>query len=408
MATTKVYLDTRSINDRGESPLKLVITVNSRAAYLGLNARVKAEQWDPVLCKVVGHPQRNALNEYIRQRKTEVDGILIKMKMSHESDMMSATELKNRVVAILEGRPVEDTQGAFYKYFVKFTEGKKNKGTRGLYESTMRRMEAYDPSIRTRSFEDITREWLSDFDTFMAKTAPSANARNIHLRNIRAVFNDAIDEEVTVKYPFRKFKIKAAETPKRSLTVEDLRKLFSFAPEDHLVPYLDMFRLIFFLIGINCTDLYNLTSVKDGRIEYHRAKTGRFYSVKVEPEAMEIIERYRGKTHLLEFADRYSDPREWTRRMDKYLKRIGFTSIGKHGKKTVVPLFPKISTYWARHTWATIAAELDIPKETIAAALGHELGNTTTSIYINFNMKKVDVANREVIDWVVYGKKRQK
>jgi hypothetical protein len=54
------------------------------------------------------------------------------------------------------------------KYFVKFTEGKRNKGTRGLYEATMRRMEAFDPSIRTRSFEDITREWLSDFDAFMA------------------------------------------------------------------------------------------------------------------------------------------------------------------------------------------------------------------------------------------------
>ena len=61
--------------------------------------------------------------------------------------------------------------------------------------------------------------------------------------------------------------------------------------------------------------------------------------------------------------------------------------------------------YIARHSWATIAAELDIPKETIAAALGHELGNPTTSIYIDFNMKKVDEPNRRVIDWVLYGKK---
>ena len=77
----------------------------------------------------------------------------------------------------------------------------------------------------------------------------------------------------------------------------------------------------------------------------------------------------------------------------------------KHGKKTVAPLFPKLSTYWARHTWATIAAELDIPKETIAAALGHGLGNTTTAIYINFNTKKVDEANRRVIDYVLYGRR---
>lgn len=58
-----------------------------------------------------------------------------------------------------------------------------------------------------------------------------------------------------------------------------------------------------------------------------------------------------------------------------------------------------VSPYWARHTWATIAAELEIPKETIAAALGHG-GNSVTDIYINFNQKKIDDANRRVIDYV--------
>ena len=65
-------------------------------------------------------------------------------------------------------------------------------------------------------------------------------------------------------------------------------------------------------------------------------------------------------------------------------------------------MFPHITTYWARHTWATIAASLDIPKETIAAGLGHG-GNTVTDIYIDFDRRKVDEANRRVIDWVYYG-----
>lgn len=58
--------------------------------------------------------------------------------------------------------------------------------------------------------------------------------------------------------------------------------------------------------------------------------------------------------------------------------------------------------YWARHTLATIAASLDIPKETISHALGH--GNdTVTDIYIDFDKKKVDEANRKVLDYV-FGK----
>jgi integrase len=54
-----------------------------------------------------------------------------------------------------------------------------------------------------------------------------------------------------------------------------------------------------------------------------------------------------------------------------------------------------------RHTWATLAAELDIPKETISAALGHGK-KTVTDIYIQFDRKKIDEANRKVIDHVFY------
>ena len=150
-------------------------------------------------------------------------------------------------------------------------------------------------------------------------------------------------------------------------------------------------------------------AIRNGRLEYIRAKTHKQYSVKLEPEAVEIIDRYRGKDYLLEIMDSRANYIDFLRRMDKALKQIGpMERHGLGGKKTRHPLFPDLSQYWCRHTWATIAAELGIPKETIAAGLGHELGNSTTAIYINFNMKKVDVANREIIDWVVYGKKRQK
>lgn len=53
---------------------------------------------------------------------------------------------------------------------------------------------------------------------------------------------------------------------------------------------------------------------------------------------------------------------------------------------------------------STVAASLDIPRDTIAAALGHG-GNTVTDIYIDFDQRKVDEANRQVLDWVLYGKR---
>ena len=157
---------------------------------------------------------------------------------------------------------------------------------------------------------------------------------------------------------------------------------------------------MFYLIGINAVDLFGAKEIRNGRLEYRRTKTGKLYSIKVEPEAMEIIQKYKGNEHLLNIMDKYSDYRLFLVRMNASLKFIGDVINGKDGKKQIPPRFPDISSYWARHTWATIAASLDIPKETISAALGHEIGSPITSIYIKFDQNKVDEANRKVIDYL--------
>ena len=260
--------------------------------------------------------------------------------------------------------------------------------------------------LEKMAFEDVTKEWLTTFDTYMIKQSPSKNARNIHLRNIRAVFNEAIDDEITTFYPFRRFPIRNVATRKRNLKVDDFRKFINFPCEKHAQKYLDMFKLMFMLMGINAIDLCHLKEIdSDGRINFYRAKTNRLYSMKVEPEALEIINKYRGENWLLDILDRYKDYKDFTKRMNRALKLIGpVKRVGRGGKKEYEPLFPDVSTYWARHSWATIAASIDIPRDTIAHALGHG-GNTVTDIYIDFDQSKVDKANRKVLDWVLYGKK---
>lgn len=293
----------------------------------------------------------------------------------------------------------------FISYYESFVDGKTNKGTRGVYTHTLSRMRAFDPDVDSLKFEDIDLTWLTNFERFLARTA-SKNARNIHLRNIRAVFNNAIDNDITTVYPFRRFKIRPEATRKRSLSVEDLRRLFDYPVEPYAEIYRDCFKLIFMLIGINAVDLYGLTEVsRDGRVEYRRAKTHKLYSIKVEPEALELIERYRGERMLLCLADRWNDHRNFTHQCNKALQKIGEVERkGLGGKKIITAEFEGLTTYWARHTWATIAADLDIPDAVISQALGHAASNSTTEIYIRRNQRKVDEANRRVLDWVLYGK----
>lgn len=410
MATTKLYLDTRATAPGAPAPIKLSLCLHGRTTVHSIGVKVMQDQWDPVACKIVRHPKKAYLNALISQKKNEWDMALLRLAERGEGKKAgSVTALKKMILRAIEGEnPDENSSGAFVSRFRAFSESRQAEGTRTKYRETLQKILQYDPNAEEKAFEDITRQWLSGFDRFMARTAKSANTRAIHMRNIRAVFNDAIDDEITTCYPFRRFKIQTVATRKRSLSVEQLRTLMSYPCEEYQVIYRDIFMLMFFLIGINTVDLLmsKLSAVDKNRLEYTRAKTHKPYSIKIEPEAAALLEKYKGKDYLLSIMDGRMNYIDFAHRMDKALKQIGPTERhGLGGKKVRHPLFPELSQYWCRHTWATIAAELDIPKETIAAGLGHALGNSTTSIYINFNMKKVDEANRRVIDYVLYGKK---
>lgn len=281
----------------------------------------------------------------------------------------------------------------------------KKESTRLTYERTVKHIETFVSKGQTNILDEVNKAWLTAFDNYLAESNPSPNARALHFRNLRAIFNYAIDEELTANYPFRRFKIKTVKTDKRSLSVAVLRQVFTYPIEDWQEQYRDMFKLSFMLMGINFADMLNLkrSDMREGRIVFNRHKTARLYSMKVEPEARVLIEKYAGTDHLLSIMDGRKDYLQYVRQTNNALRKIGDCDrSGLGGKKTHHAICPELSTYWARHTWATIAASLDIPKETIAAALGHG-GNTVTDIYIDFDRRKVDEANRKVLDWVLYG-----
>lgn len=406
MATIKLYLDTRGCVKGNPAPVKIALTKKGSTVTHSTGVKLLPEQWDKEACKVIKHPQKLPLNNMLATLQSEWQLALVKLESEGKARRArSAAELKKMIRNTID--PQEGQQGNFVAHYKKYAATRRTPGTRDTYWQTLRRMEAFDKNLETRTFEDIDKHWLTGFEAFMEQTTHSENSRAFHYRNIRAVFNDAIDEEITTSYPFRKFKIRRAPTPKRSLTVEQLRTLATYPCEPHLVAYRDIFMLMFFLAGINAVDLFaaRRANLVNGRLEYIRAKTHKLYSIKIEPEAAELIEKYKGKNYLLFVSDNCSNYKNYLHRLGVALKNIGpVKRVGRGGKKVREPLFPNISQYWCRHSWATIAASLDIPKETIAAGLGHG-GNTVTDIYIDFDRRKVDEANRRVMDWVIYGKK---
>ena len=390
MAKCYLKLDTRRALKDGTYPVKIVVTGNSKELRIDTGVSVKEDGWNPTTRNAANRRTASLLSTLL----TRTESTVLDLRERGVFDKLTTAQLRKALTAEGHASP----QRTFLEVCEQFLHLKTGKRTREIYEATMKKVTAFDPEV---TMEGITPNWLREFSVFLGG---SVNGRAIHLRNIRAVCNYALDEELTQNYPFRKFKIPREETRKRSLPVDDLRALMAL---DDLTPqeeeYRDMFLLIFYLVGINIADLAALThdSLVDGRIEYRRAKTGRLYSIKVEPEAQAIIDKYQGEQHLLSPFDRYSSYRDYNHRLNDALKKLGPVN-GKHrnGVLTREPINPELSTYWARHSWATIAASLDIPNETIAAALGHSYGNRVTAIYINFDEKKIDAANRSVLNLI--------
>lgn len=394
----KYVQDTRREKKDGGFPIALSIRWNNKTKRIATPYSCKIDNWD--VDKQLYNskePNYQRKNIHLKEIISKVERFIIDILESREK--ISENRFYDNIIYIVKGKEIIEKY-YFVEYIEEFASTKTRKTTKEVYEYTKRKIEDFDPKC---TFETIDRSWLNKFERWMIGSGMKTNACAVHMRNIRAVFNYCIDEEYTTLYPFRKFKIKKEETRKRSLTVEQLRTLRDYPCEEYQVRYRDIFMLMFYMIGINAIDLFHAkeSDVVDCRLEYKRSKTGKLYSVLIQPEAQAIIDKYKGKKYLLNVLDEYKNYKDFLHRMGDALKDIGpMERKGLGGKKIRHPLFKDISSYWARHTWATIAASLDIPKEVISAGLGHEIGSSITSIYIDFNIKKVDDANRAVIDYV--------
>lgn len=167
---------------------------------------------------------------------------------------------------------------------------------------TAQKVSQYDA---VATFASVDKDWLDGFEKYMGEA--SINYKSINLRNIRAVFNWALDNEMTTNYPFRRYKIKSEKVAINNISLAQLRAIRDYPLDDWREMYRDLFMLTFYLCGINPIDLLSLkpSNVHNGRIRYRRAKTGRLYDIPIPEPAQEIISRYKGKKWLLCPLDTY-------------------------------------------------------------------------------------------------------
>ncbi|MBR5402898.1 MAG: phage integrase SAM-like domain-containing protein [Bacteroidales bacterium] len=405
MATLQLIHDRRGIKKASTpSTLRMMIRHKNTTASIPLEVQLAANQWNGK--EVVKHPNEKQLNAVVKKKSSDIETAFMMIALGGEEHFINATEIKESILDKLDPDRIklkekEHCGHRFVPYYLQFMERRNAKGTNEIYERALKWIRKYDLEIESKDIEQLDRKWLEGLDKAMSVTNKK-NSRSIMLRSVRAVFSHANEEGIVKTDPFIGFDLREETTVKRSMSLETLRTIRDWKVSPWQEEYRDMFMLMFYLVGINAADLFlaKKEQMVDGRLNYKRKKTGKLYSVKIQPEAMAIIEKYQGKDFLLSPMDRYNNYKNYLQHMNKALSTLGInytTSSEKKGKA----IFPQLSTYWSRHTWATLAYEIGIPVDVIGQALGHsDRQHTITMIYIRMDDKKVDEANRKVLDYL--------
>lgn len=399
MANTSIKLDTRSVKKDGTSPIVALISVGAGKSFrLPLGISISSKEWDIAKGSVKSGLNKLSYNLIIARAEASLKAKLIELDIEGRLDSIEMANLKILLKKTLHGQ-ADDNSPRIAEMFDLYMEGLQNTSTRQVYDLTKRKILEFYGDILLSS---INVAWLKDFERKLMRTYKK-NSINIQMRNLRAIINDAINRELLTNYtyPFRIYKLPKEQTAKRDLSIDDIRTIRDYDAEPEMRKYLDFFMLSFYLGGINAGDLCLLThkDYYNGRIVYRRQKTkGHPISIRVEPEAQALLDKYKGAKYLLNYCDNSSDYHTWLRRVDRKLKEFGPYTLGKHGKKLREPLYPFLSTYYARHSFATIASEdCDISLDVIGRILGHA-EKSVTDIYIHRKTKKMDEALRKVLD----------
>ena len=400
MANTKLYLDLRSKAKDGKGTILIMIIHNRTSTSISTGVRISPDEWDGT--KIRESSPNFALNVKLIDKKAKIDRDLALLFLDDKFYSLSAAEIKahiqESVVRNKSGHLVSDI---FHEYMSKPMKD----GTREVYKAALKKVQAFGgEGIR---IEALNTKWLYSFEQFLA-TRQGPNGRAIYFRCIRAICNYAFKTNIIPVYPFNNFKFRTEPTRKRSVSVELFRTFLEYPVDVCKEKYRDYFLLSFLLIGINIKDLLlaKMSQLENGRLEYIREKTHKRYSIKIEPEASTLLQKYAGTEYMLEAMEHCKHHKSFARAINEACQQIG-PEVEVSNElfpdkiiRKVDPIIPGITTYFARHSWATFAYEIGIPIDVISQALGHSMNNKTTMIYIRYDQSKVDDANRKVIDYV--------
>jgi site-specific recombinase XerD len=394
---TATILDTRKIKMDHTYPVKLRVTFERKQQYYST-------------------PYNFTDNDFER--------IMFGKKLSEDEKVLKKkiTAFENKAIDIINNLPFFTWQ-LFEKHYL-INRGAKDSinfafseyatelrktgriGTAVSYECAQNSLEKFATGLR---FADINPDFLRRYESWMLEKGNSITTVGIYLRSLRTLFNNSISEGMLTKeyYPFgkKRYEIPTANNIKKALSINDIAKIYNYKPEPESMTdrAKDYWLFMYLCNGINVKDmsLLKYENIKGEVLEFERAKTARTkrniepIRVVITSEVNSIIEKWGNKpkernTFIFPILEKGLAP-ERERQLIQQITHV----INFHMKAVAKTLgiTTDVTTYVARHSFATVLQRSGTSTEFIREALGHSNVRTTQSYLAGFE----DESKKEIV-----------
>ena len=373
------------------------------ARQINTGYRLFPSEWDgrmsEIILPVSGDARRSlllALKERMEKDIRRLESIIAGLERS------GGTYPAGRVVELFHNPPPEDSHNfmAFGKRLVEELERVGKKRTAERYTTVLNSFTRFRGRDGDIPLEDIGSTLMLEYEAWLKDKGICPNSTSYYMRNLRAVYNRAVDKELTIqRSPFKHVYTGIDKTVKRAVPLKVIRMIRDL--DLRISPGMeyarDMFMLSFYTRGMSFIDMAHLKKkdLQNGFLSYRRRKTGQQLVIRWEKCMQEIVGKYPEDSlspYLLPvlkypFKDTHKHYRNVMSGINRNLKEIA----------RLADISVPLSMYCARHSWASAAKGKNIPISVISEGMGHD-SEATTQIYLaSLDNSVVDKANAQIL-----------
>ena len=387
----------------GESPLMVRVAKGGKRTMQSLGISINPKYWDFTRNKPKPNcPNKEYIQKIILDKQRELQQRMLELN-SEQKEYTTTTLLNN------ENTKFElKTVSMFYKELIEQYTREDKCGNRLIYKGSFNSLKVFTNGKLDIPFNEIDIAWLNKYEKWLRSKGNRETTISLLFRTLRSAYNKAIKAKCARKsdYPFDDYKINKFDTStqKRAIAKTEIMEIKNCQPTEGKGQYIELSRDIFMFSylcgGINFTDIANLTveNITNGRLHYVRQKTGKRITIGLCEEAIAILTKYENgiNGYLFPILDKavHKTAQQKQNRIHKILIKV---NANLKSLANQLGIEANLTTYVARHSFASVLKKSGTSIAIISEALGHS-DLTTTQIYLDsFDNEQIDNAMKNLL-----------